>query len=53
MSLGLIFYICLLIWLIGGFAINRPAGWALGGSVLEFLLFLTLGWQIFGAPIKG
>ncbi len=52
MPLGLIFYVCLLIWLVSGFVYNRPAGWALGGSVLEFILFLVLGWATFGAPIK-
>lgn len=53
MSLGLIFYICMLLWLVTGYVFNRPTGWALGGSLLEFILFLCLGWATFGAPIHG
>jgi hypothetical protein len=57
MSLGLAFYIILLIWLIFGFAqgwgaVPGPYGlW--GHSVLLFVLFLLLGWQVFGPPIHG
>jgi hypothetical protein len=57
MSLGLAFYIILLIWLIFGFAQGSgvvPGPYGLWGhSVLLFVLFLLLGWQVFGAPIHG
>lgn len=56
MSMGLLFWILMLIWLIYGFAwgyggIPGPYGpW--GHSLLLFILLLLLGWQTFGAPIK-
>lgn len=56
MSMGLLFWILMLIWLIYGFAANYgavpgPYGpW--GHSLLLFILLLLLGWQAFGAPIK-
>ena len=56
MSLALIFWILMLLWLVFGVWQNWPnraafAGW--GGSLLEFLLFLILGWHAFGPPIHG
>ena len=55
MSMGLLFWILMLIWLIFGVAHNwgavpGPYGpW--GHSLLLFILLLLLGWQVFGAPI--
>ena len=56
MSIALAFWILMLIWLIFGVAQWRgmvgPYGvW--GHSLLLFILLLLLGWQLFGAPIKG
>jgi len=58
MSIGLIFWVIMLIWLI--FAIAWNNGWAgvaaygpLGNSLLLFVLFLLLGWRVFGAPVHG
>lgn len=57
MSLQLIFWILMLIWLIFGFAwhggyLTGPyGGW--GNTVLLFVLFLILGWAVFGSPVKG
>ncbi len=56
MSLGLAFWILMLVWLAFGVYANRAAlgnwsGW--GGSLLEFLLFLLLGWHAFGPPLHG
>lgn len=56
MSIGLIFWILMLIWLIFALAWNN--GWIsahgpLGNSLLLFILFLLLGWRVFGAPIHG
>ena len=54
MPLAIAFYVLMLIWLAFGY-INRPtpqpAFWW-GGTLMEFLLFMILGWAIFGAPIK-
>jgi hypothetical protein len=59
MSIGLIFWIIMLIWLI--FALAWNFNWApgiaahgpLGNSLLLFVLFLLLGWKAFGAPVHG
>ena len=57
MSLQLIFWILMLIWLIfgfawhGGYLAGPYAGW--GNTVLLFVLFLILGWAVFGSPVKG
>jgi hypothetical protein len=47
----------MLLWLVFGFWANYTPNqpypfktW--GGNVLLFLLFLILGWQTFGAPVK-
>jgi len=57
MSLGLIFWVLMLIWLVGGFyygwSTGAPDRFLLGGNVLSFVLFLVLGWAAFGAPIHG
>ena len=56
MSLQLLFWILMLIWLIFGLAYNGgylqgPYGpW--GNTILLFVLFLILGWQAFGSPIQ-
>lgn len=55
MSLGLAFWITMLVWLVFTVAVQRdaPLNWrSHGGTALVFLLFLMLGWGIFGAPIK-
>jgi hypothetical protein len=55
MSLGLAFYVLLLIW--GVFGILSHIGFTPGiwgattNAVLLFVLFLLLGWQTFGAPL--
>lgn len=58
MSIGLIFWVIMLLWLV--FAIAWNSGWSaigphgpLGNSLLLFILFLLLGWRVFGAPIHG
>lgn len=55
MSLGLLFWILMLFWLVGyGYGASRsPLNWLLvGPNILLFVLLLLLGWQTFGAPIK-
>jgi hypothetical protein len=55
MTLGLCFWIIMLVWLVFGilvhFAIVAGAYSVLGGTVLLFILFFLLGWQVFGPPI--
>jgi hypothetical protein len=57
MSLGLLFWLLMVIWLIFGFAWNWGAlpgaygPW--GHSLLLFVLLLLLGWATFGPPLRG
>lgn len=59
MSLGLIFWILMLIWAVftAWSYWPNPATpsphivW--GSSALLFVLFLVLGWAVFGAPVRG
>ncbi len=54
MTLGLAFYIIMLLWLVGAFWRGWPGGpQAWGPDLLLFILFLLLGWHDFGAPIHG
>jgi uncharacterized membrane protein len=54
MTLGLAFWIIMLIWLVFGgllhFGIVTMA-WAGVSTLLLFVLFALLGWQIFGPPL--
>lgn len=56
MSLQLLFWILMLFWLIFGlWSGYTPEPHPLkvwGGNVLLFFLFLILGWQAFGTPVK-
>lgn len=55
MTLGLAFWIIMLIWLLWTWPGNPWVGTygPLGGNLLLFVLFLLLGWHAFGAPIHG
>lgn len=54
MTLGLLYWILMLLWLVFGLWTNWPLGVRpAGGHLLLFILLLILGWQVFGAPIKG
>jgi hypothetical protein len=61
MSIGLAFWVLMLLWLIFGLWWSWPGavpaqfhGWfPVGGTVLIFILFLLLGWHAFGPPIHG
>jgi hypothetical protein len=56
MTRGLIFWVIMLIWLVlmlavfGGF-VGRYGGEA--SNLLLFILFLLLGWQVYGPPVRG
>ena len=54
MTIGLVFWILMLIWLVFGLWQAWPGwqGWAAGNVFLFVLLFL-LGWHAFGPPIHG
>jgi hypothetical protein len=55
LSLGLIFYILMLIWAVFGLLAYGGFGGAYivhGSNILFFVLFLLLGWKVFGAPIS-
>jgi hypothetical protein len=54
MTLGLCYWILMLIWLV--FNLSWHFGYAgtygpAGSALLLFVLFLLLGWQVFGAPL--
>jgi hypothetical protein len=56
MTLGLCYWILMLIWFVFGIFVHvYPAGpyglW--GGTLLLFVLLLLLGWQVFGPPLRG
>jgi hypothetical protein len=58
MTIGLVFWILMLLWLVLGLWSNWPgiSGGQiapLGSSVLLFILLLLLGWDAFGPPIRG
>lgn len=53
MSFALLFYILLLLWVVLGTWAIAP-NWRAGGpNLLLFVLFLILGWKVFGPPIHG
>jgi len=57
LTIGLLFWILMLLWLLFGFWWNyTPAGFnyrPIGGHLLHWFLLFLLGWGIFGFPIVG
>ncbi len=61
MSRGLIFWVLMLIWFVFALFINFGSaslgGYAHVGTVanefLLFILFVLLGWQVYGPPVHG
>jgi hypothetical protein len=54
MTLALLYWILMLGWLVFGLWSNwgpAPNHKIIGGNVLTFLLFLCLGWRVFGPPL--
>ena len=54
MTLGLAYWVLMLIWLVFGLLLHfgYVAGpWAGVNIILLFVLFVLLGWQVFGPPI--
>jgi hypothetical protein len=57
MTLGLCYWILMLIWFVFGLLVHfgpvlTPAYGAVVNVLLLFVLFLILGWQIFGPPLR-
>jgi uncharacterized membrane protein len=54
MTLGLCYWILMLIWLVWGALTHLGYGVGYGAVnvVLLFFLFVLLGWQVFGAPLR-
>lgn len=57
MTIGLLFWILMIIWFVFDLAWNYgvvPGTYGPWGRTLFFfILFVLLGWQAFGAPIRG
>jgi hypothetical protein len=55
MTLGLAFWIIMLIWLVFGGLIHFgmvATAYAGISTLLLFVLFMLLGWQVFGPPLR-
>jgi hypothetical protein len=54
MSFALIYWVLMLLWLVyglwGWWAPGNPH-WMWGNGLFLFILFLLLGWRVFGAPV--
>ena len=55
MTIGFIFWLLMILWLIFGAYTNRAAvgPWLMKGELFLFVLLFLIGWQVFGWPIKG
>jgi hypothetical protein len=57
MSIGFIFWLLMLLWLVFGIWSHRglaPGSWPYAaGNGFAFVLFSLLGWKTFGWPISG
>ena len=52
MTMGLAFWVLMLLWFVAGGLYWNGHAWAGNvGSVIGYLLFLLLGWYAFGPPI--
>ena len=56
MSIGFLFWLLMVLWLIFGAYTRRAslsAPWIWGGDLLLWVLLFLLGWRVFGWPIAG
>lgn len=52
MSIGIIFWVIMIVWLVFGFWRNSAnIGAWVPGALIEFILFALLGWAVFGPAI--
>lgn len=56
MTLGLAFWVIMIVWLVFGLLLHFGmvgGAYAIGGNaLLLFVLFMLLGWQVFGPPLR-
>jgi len=53
MPLNVAFWVLMLVWVLFGLWTAWPNWPLVGGNLLLFLLFLVVGWKVFGAPLHG
>lgn len=58
MTIGFLFWLLMILWLVFGFYVNRAdfqggKYGVLGGNLLLFVLLFLLGWRVFGFVIQG
>jgi len=56
LSIGVVFWILMIIWLVFGFWIYWPInanGRPFGGHLFIWFMLFLLGWAVFGFPISG
>lgn len=58
MTIGFIFWLLMILWLVFGIwsfraGVAAPAYPFVGGSAFMFVLLFLLGWKVFGWPIAG
>lgn len=58
MTIGLLFWILMILWLVFGFFVYWPAGvparfYPIGGHLLLWILLALLGWKVFGPALHG
>ncbi len=55
MPLQILYWILMLLWLIFYAVYVYPSNAFLfsGQSVIQFLLFVVIGWKLFGRPVQG
>lgn len=55
MSIGLCYWVLMLVWLVFGlwsaWPVNGPNARSAGGTLLLFILLVLIGWAQFGPPI--
>lgn len=53
LSLGLVFWLIMLLLLIFSLLNSWPNHYLIGMNLISFVLFGLLGWKVFGPPIHG
>lgn len=51
MTLALLYWILMLLWLVFGLWSGWPNQKLVGGTMLLFLILLAVGWRVFGPPV--
>jgi len=54
MPIAIAYWIPMLLWLIWGILYIYPSGAFIAGgtALIQFLLFLIIGWRLFGKPLQ-